>query len=339
MNTRTFVITSGMLAGLLGGGLWTGLAPAAAFSNAAGGDQEAYDAFQQKDYDKAAEALGSVLSVADMPVEARCAALFNQSMVHEQQGQIPLAIGDLDELLRLAPRDVRALNARGALKITQGDFDAAIADFDQAVEISPRFDKAFYNRALAHFRKSEFDLAIKDCDQAIALNPNYAIAYSNRGAARNALQQFDQAITDFEQALKINASDAVAYYGMGKAYEAKQDYSKALDCFAQVVRIDPTAAYGYNRLAWVTATCGAAKYRDGAKAVVFAENAVQLRKNSVTLDTLAAAQARKGDTKAAAATQREALKLLSEDQQQARILLGGFQKRLALYESGSAYAE
>jgi len=86
----------------------------------------------------------------------------------------------------------------------------------------------------------------------------------------------------------------------------------------------------WNHVAWQLATCTHQPMRDGALALIFAEQAVgkTSRKKPEYLDTLAAAYAELGHFDQAAATQREAISLtIEEERKKSRA------ERLKLYES------
>ena len=91
-------------------------------------------------------------------------------------------------------------------------------------------------------------------------------------------------------------------------------------------------------LAWLLATCPDAKIHDGKEAVSFALKAVSIDRNAQYLDTLAAAQARKGDFKQAVETQQAALDLLRKDKA-VQETIKEFTTRLSLYTAGKPYTQ
>ena len=88
--------------------------------------------------------------------------------------------------------------------------------------------------------------------------------------------------------------------------------------------------------AWLWATCPAAKYRDGKRAVASATRACELRgwKDPYGLDTLAAAYAEAGDFAKAVVYQRVANDLYQGEQARRK-----GEERLALYKEGKPYRE
>ena len=95
-------------------------------------------------------------------------------------------------------------------------------------------------------------------------------------------------------------------------------------------------ANGLNEAAWQLATSTNQTIRNGAKAVVLAEEAVRNThwKNAQHLRTLAAAYAENQQFDQAAATQREALLLLTNVK-----LKTDYESQLALYEQKKTYRE
>jgi len=96
-----------------------------------------------------------------------------------------------------------------------------------------------------------------------------------------------------------------------------------------------------NNLAWLYATGKRSEFRDGKKAVAYAEKATTNLKYHVYLDTLAAALARDDQFERAAKTQEEALLLLEKDESRPdrKTLLAQYRNRLALYKAGKAFTE
>lgn len=104
---------------------------------------------------------------------------------------------------------------------------------------------------------------------------------------------------------------------------------------------DHGLAGAQNNLGWLYATSKRPEYRDGKKAVVYAEKATISLRDDAHLDTLAAALARDDQFERAAKTQEEALLLLEKDESQTdrETLLAQYRNRLALYKAGQAYTE
>jgi cell division septation protein DedD len=170
---------------------------------------------------------------------------------------------------------------KGLKLISQKKYDEAIEAFSAAIEIIPRDYQAYNYRGVARALKGDFDKAVADYSKALKIRPRYAAAFNNRGFAHTQRGELQQALNDYSRALEIN----------------------------------PFFVDAYNNKAWILATAADSRYRNGAKAIMLAQKAVELKSNVASLDTLAAAYAAVGNFESAIDTQKKAVqKLLVADQ-------------------------
>ena len=92
------------------------------------------------------------------------------------------ALLDLNEAIRLDPRNARAFLERGYVWQQKEQLDKAIADDDEAIRIDPHLPGAHASRGWAWWCKGHADKAFADDSEEIRLNPRVAKAYANRGA-------------------------------------------------------------------------------------------------------------------------------------------------------------
>jgi len=85
-----------------------------------------------------------------------------------------------------------ALTNRGHVYSLLGQHAKALADLDEAIRLNPKNDTAFNNRGLVYFEKREYERAIKEFDESIRLNPRDAIVYHNRGLSHHDLGNVDK---------------------------------------------------------------------------------------------------------------------------------------------------
>ncbi|MBE9183722.1 tetratricopeptide repeat protein [Microcoleus sp. LEGE 07076] len=101
--------------------------------------------------------------------------LFNSALTKSEGGDIPGAIADYTEAIRLNPDYAEAHNKRGIIRARDlKDYAAAKADFDRAIAINPNYGDAYYNRA----RVREF---LKDKPGAIGDYQKAADIYQKSG--------------------------------------------------------------------------------------------------------------------------------------------------------------
>jgi len=179
----------------------------------------------------------------------------------------------------------------------KGDYDTALARFTEAIRLDPKYVPAYVNRGDIYKNKGDYDKAIADYDESIQLDPGHVPAYINRGLAYATMHRDDKAMADYNQAIQLDPNSRLAYINRGLLHEARSDYQDAFDDFQKAIQLDSGDAYACNNLAWLLATCPNAAFRDGRKAVEFANKACALTqwKNPSWVDTLAAACAEAGD--------------------------------------------
>jgi protein O-mannosyl-transferase len=215
-----------------------------------------------------------------------------------------------------ADNDV-AHNNLGYLCAERGELDKAISHFESAARIRSGKRDGHYdvgsafmqmNLADALARKGRSDEAMVHYEEAIRLQPYYADAYYNRGNVLFANGRIDEAIADWEKTLQIQSNDADAHTSLGNALLQKGSLREAIAHYVTALALAPEDPHSRNNVAWVLATASDNSIRDGARAVGFAQEAVQLSggREPRFLRTLAAAYAESGRFSEAIAVAQQA---------------------------------
>ncbi len=195
---------------------------------------------------------------------------------------------------------------------------------------------SYRNGGYSHFVEENYEQALADYNRAIKINPINYDAYFHRAALYKQQKEYDLAVDDLNKAIELNP-DSNYYRERGSVYYLKKQYDLAIKEYIKAIRLNsyPPA---YHDLAWLLATCSDEKYRDGSKAVAFAEKAVGFGKRAgyhivlepQVLNTLAAAYAEAGDFDTAVESQEKAIQLLKEEGRSDN--LDGYVKRLESYK-------
>ena len=200
-------------------------------------------------------------------------------------------------------------------------------------------DEMHFNRANALFELRRYAEALVDYDLFIAnQHGGHVWALHQRGLTHQAMGQRQLAAADFDRALELNSDAISVRFDRGQLFAEMGLYQPALEDLHRAATSSPENAVYANALAWLLATCPDAKIHDGKEAVSFALKAVSIDRNAQYLDTLAAAQARKGDFKQAVETQQAALDLLRKDKA-VQETIKEFTTRLSLYTAGKPYTQ
>jgi tetratricopeptide (TPR) repeat protein len=130
------------------------------------------------------------------------------------------------------------------------------------------------------------------------------------------------------------AQDALGCWYGGGQLGLMQDNAVAVNWYRKAA--DQGDTEGQNGLAWLLATSGEPRLRDGTSALIFAQKAVAatMREDPYCLGTLAAAYAETGQFARAVSVQQEALALLAD-----QALKNEFTGRLQLYQANTPYHE
>lgn len=200
-------------------------------------------------------------------------------------------------------------------------------------------DNMHFHRANALFELRRYPEALVDYDRVIAKTySGHVWALHQRGLTHQAMGQRQLALADFNQALEFNSGAVWVRFDRGQLFAEMGLYQSAIENLHMAATSSPKTAVYANALAWLLATCPDAKIHDGKEAVRFALKAVSIDRNAQYLDTLAAAQARKGDFKQAVETQQAALDLLQKDKT-GQETIKEFTARLSLYTAGKPYTQ
>src|SRR5437764_1191815 len=180
-------------------------------------------------------------------------------------------------------------------------------------------------------RKGRSNEAMVHYEEALRLQPYYADAYYNRGNVLFAKGRIDEAIADWEKALELQPNDADSHTGLGNALLRKGSLREAIAHYETALALAPEDPHSRNNIAWVLATAPDASIRNGARAVGFAQEAVQLSggREPRFLRTLAAACPESGQFSEAVAVARQAAAIAT--MQGKTDVTNRLQKELVLY--------
>ena len=165
--------------------------------------------------------------------------------VWRAKGDHGKALADCDAVLRLDPKSVRALVLRASIWADNKEYDKAIADYSEVIRRDPQVVPAYFGRAAVQGEKGEIDKAIADLGTAIHLNPELPDPYVVRAAAWKHKGETDKAIADLSEAIRLEPRSAQAYHSRGQLWSQKKEFEKAVDDYSQAIRLEPTEALGY----------------------------------------------------------------------------------------------
>lgn len=171
---------------------------------------------------------------------ATSAGYYNRGVLHDQRGEIDLAIADYTRAIEKDRTNADASHNRGADHLRKGQYDLAVADLTQVIELNPNYANAYSNRALAYKNMGLPENAIEDYTRLITLNPNTAEPYFARAVLFGEIGSHEQAIADYTSTIQIDPRHAKAYNNRALLYLELGLHDKAIADLRRAVEIDPT---------------------------------------------------------------------------------------------------
>jgi tetratricopeptide (TPR) repeat protein len=260
-------------------------------------------------------------------------AMNRRGQLRAENGRTKEAMHDFDDAIRLDPKCWRALHNRGVLLAQAGQCEKAFDDFNRTIQANPEFAKAYANRAALFIVAGEVMSALEDYTRAVELDPNLATAHRGRGRVCHLMGRLEEAIGHYDAAVQLAPDDAYAVASRADLLTDIGHYAEAASEYDRAIQIDPKSAHAIRGSAWLLATCPEDAIRNPELALERAETAMRLegKADSVTIDTLAAAQASGGNFAAAAKTLQQAIATAPEIERDV------YETRLMMYEQQTPY--
>jgi tetratricopeptide (TPR) repeat protein len=148
-------------------------------------------------------------------------AQYNLGNALAEEGRLPEAIGQFQQVLRIKPDDAEAHNNLGNALAREGRLPEAIGQFQQALRIKPDNAEAHNNLGNALAREGQLPEAIEHYQQALRIAPDFAEAHNNLGNALLQTGKVPEAIGHFEQALRIKPDFVLAQSNLARARAAQ----------------------------------------------------------------------------------------------------------------------
>ena len=183
------------------------------------------------------------------------------------------------------------------------------------VELNPSSWAAQINLGFDALARQSWDEAAGHFQKILETNPDHPPAAKRAYLALSGILlttgRTDEAIADLEKALEIDPNYAEAHGNLGNAFLRKGRPRDAINEYRRALQISPRSAGLQINLAWVLATSSDPTVRDGAQALVLAQQAERFAGETTPkmLRVLAAAYAEHGEFSEARMTARRGSEL------------------------------
>ena len=263
-------------------------------------------------------------------------ARYRRASVLAEQGEDLRAMRELDALIAERPQSPRLYVARGMFHMEESAYEAAIDDYAEAIRLAPKLAGPYALRAAAELTLGEREAALAFTAMALQLDPKLPTAHHMRGVIFDMRGEYGEALAAFERAIALDFAYVAPVIWRARTRGHAGQYQQAHEELQAAVRTYRGLYATHMALAWFLATCPEARFRDGARALVAAEKAVELsRGEPPALDTRAAAYAELGAFPQAIESELKAIDKTSARAVECR----GFSARLMGYSQGTPFRE
>lgn len=231
-----------------------------------------------------------------------------QANSNEQANEVfDQALADFEASLAINPNNWRPHLGKGLVQAERGDLLGAIDTFSSLCESHPKQSAIRFNRAELYYQLARYEKALADYDYVLELSSADLQAVTGRAHCLTQLGRTEEALKEYLVVAKMVPGNNWALINAADANQTLGNWSDAYDGYVAAMTAKPDAA-GYQKAAWMLATCPDQQFFRPGMALQLAEKAVGLGgETRLNLDTLAAAQAATGDYESARKTQALAI--------------------------------
>lgn len=157
------------------------------------------------------------------------------------------ALADIEKALSINRHLTNGYIMRAQISMNRGkdSFAAALADMDEAIRLNPRNPGFFINRAFLRYKLDDYFGAMSDYDYALELEPSNFVAHFNRAMLCAEVRDYDKALQDFNEVLQLRPDEYRTLYNRAIVYRERREYKPALADVDKVIEAFPTLAAAY----------------------------------------------------------------------------------------------
>ncbi|MEA5517208.1 tetratricopeptide repeat protein [Nodularia sp. UHCC 0506] len=203
--------------------------------------------------------------------------LINEADVFMKNGKHTQAIEIIQEVLKIAPNNIKALKTYGKILLKNHKLEESLSIFTKALKLAPTNISVLRNHARLLLKLRQYDKAIDICEQALQIDPDNAYTLTTYGQALTKCENNAKAIELFERALQIKPDNTVTLNSYGQILGKIQNYEKAVEKFEQSLQIQPNNIIALNSYGKTLAEFGKNK-----KACEIFERALQIHPDDIT---------------------------------------------------------
>lgn len=170
----------------------------------------------------------------------------SRAQFYLEKGDTIKAMADIDKAISIDKYMSGAYAQRAIIKVLHdADYDSALADMNEALRLDPKEVSYYFNRARIKYHQDDLQGAMADYDHILQLDPGNTMTYYNRGLLRMQVGERNKAISDFSEVIKAEPDNYFAIYNRALLYDMIGSYRKAIADFDVVLEQYPDFAAGF----------------------------------------------------------------------------------------------
>lgn len=161
------------------------------------------------------------------------------ALLHNGEGRYNLALQEIQQALKLAPRDGDALLGEATVYASLGRVEEAESKYKKAVALRPQHWGGQYELGVFYFRQKRYADAAVEFRRVIELTPDNVMAHATLGAMMQLLHRNEEAETELKRSLELEPSYA-AYTNLGALYYRQRRWADSADMTENALKINAT---------------------------------------------------------------------------------------------------
>lgn len=184
------------------------------------------------------------------------ALLMHLAQLHEERGELNLALETMDECLKFDPEISEIYLYHGILNMRNGFADKARASFQKSLELNRFMSKAFYQLGMLERSAGNIQEARNNLQKCIQLSPDDAYAHYQLGMIYREIGETGLAMMELKRATILHPTDSYGHSKLGQIYQQTRQHDLAIAEYSLALSLKPEDPFVLERLAEVVAEKG-----------------------------------------------------------------------------------
>ncbi len=166
----------------------------------------------------------------------------NLGVIATRQNNVPEAVADFQQALKLNPNHVLSLNNLGNAYRLQKHWDDAHQVLERALAIAPDDAEANYGLGMVYAQTDDTAKAYEHLQHALKVRPDYPEALNNLGVLYLVTQRPNEAIASFQECIRVAPAFDQAYLNLARVYVLRGERDQGREVLNDLLKRHPDHA-------------------------------------------------------------------------------------------------